>query len=213
MARPHGESSTRQRLHVAIGQFHRLLSLGLWVALSEDRSLHIVGEDFDYEELLQLVREPRPPAVVILDASRTGVAAIRGLRIATPTVGLLLLVPRHEHDLTTSLLEAGATECVFIETTPDDLRRAVRRTARQSDMTPDSDLQRNDTGIVAHALAELTVREREVLALLVEGRSRSVIAVSLHIAEGTVDTHVKRIYRKLGVKSRVEVRHIALPPQ
>jgi DNA-binding CsgD family transcriptional regulator len=49
--------------------------------------------------------------------------------------------------------------------------------------------------------------------LLAEGRSRSDMAVTLHIAEGTVDTHVKNIYRKLGVKRRAEVRGIVLPPQ
>ena len=81
----------RERLPVAIGQFGRLVSLGLWAVLSEDRGLHIVGNNFDYDELVQLITEPRAPAAVILDAAWAQTVALRRLREAAPTVGLLAL--------------------------------------------------------------------------------------------------------------------------
>lgn len=203
----------RKRFPIAIGQFGRLLSLGLWAVLSEDRGLHIVGNDFDYLELRQLVLEPRAPTAVILDAARSGTDALRGLREAAPSVGLLLLTQGHNRTLTARLLEEGATECLSIEAAPDDIRAAVRRTAVRSDLVPAASSQDEPTVIAAQAVEQLTPRERDVLELLVVAQSRAVIALTLHITEGTVDTHVKSIYRKLGVKRRDELFGIALPPR
>lgn len=202
----------RKRFPVAIGQFGRLLSLGLWAVLSEDRGLHIVGNDFDYLELRQLVVEPRAPTAVILDAARSGADALRGLREVAPAVGLLLLIQGHNRTLMASLLEEGATECLSIEAAPDDIRAAVRRTAIRSDMVPAAASRRGST-VAAGAVDQLTPRERDVLELLVAAQSRAVIALTLHITEATVDTHVKSIYRKLGVKRRDELFGIILPPR
>ena len=59
-------------------------------------------------------------------------------------------------------------------------------------------------GIVLFGLPGLTVRERNLLALLREGRSNAQIAFQLGIAEKTVRNHFSNLYRKLGVRSRVE---------
>lgn len=203
----------RKRFPVAIGQFGRLLSLGLWAVLSEDRGLHIVGNDFDYLELRQLVVEPRAPTAVILDAARSGADALKGLREVAPAVGLLLLIQGHNRTLTARLLEEGATECLSIEAAPDDIRAAVRRTAIRSDMVPEAASRQGPKVIAAQAVEQLTPRERDVLQLLVAAQSRAVIALTLHITEATVDTHVKSIYRKLGVKRRDELFGITLPPR
>jgi serine/threonine-protein kinase len=203
----------RKRFPVAIGQFGRLLSLGLWAVLSEDRGLHIVGNDFDYHELRQLVVEPRAPSAVILDGARSGAEALRGLRDVAPSVGLLLLIQGHNRTLTARLLEEGATECLSIEAAPDDIRAAVRRTAIRSDMAPEAAPRPGPKVVASQAVEQLTPRERDVLQLLVAAQSRAVIALTLHITESTVDSHVKSIYRKLGVKRRDELFGIALPPR
>lgn len=203
----------RKRFPVAIGQFGRLVSLGLWAVLSEDRGLHIVGNDFDYLELRQLVVEPRAPTVVILDAARSGADALRGLREVAPAVGLLLLIQGHNRTLTARLFEEGATECLSIEAAPDDIRAAVRRTAIRSYTVPVAASRQGPKVIAVQAVEQLTPRERDVLQLLVAAQSRAVIALTLHITEATVDTHVKSIYRKLGVKRRDELFGIILPPR
>jgi two-component system, NarL family, nitrate/nitrite response regulator NarL len=203
----------RKRFPVAIGQFGRLVSLGLWAVLSEDRGLHVVGNDFDYLELRQLVVEPRAPTVVILDAARSGADALRGLREVAPAVGLLLLIQGHNRTLTARLLEEGAAECLSIEAAPDDIRAAVRRTAIRSYTVPVAASRQGPKVIAAQAVEQLTPRERDVLHLLVAAQSRAVIALTLHITEATVDTHVKSIYRKLDVKRRDELFGITLPPR
>ncbi len=63
---------------------------------------------------------------------------------------------------------------------------------------------------VARATDEITPREREVLALLVEGRSNRAIASALVISEATVVRHVANIYAKLGVHSRAQATRVAL---
>jgi DNA-binding NarL/FixJ family response regulator len=212
-ARGSAELAECRRFPVAIGQFGRLVSLGLWAVLSEDRGLHIVGNDFDYHELRQLVIEPQAPNVVILDAARSGPEALRGLREAAPSVGLLLLIQGHNRTLTARLLEEGASECLSIEAAPDDIRAAVRRTAIRGDTSPAQASQQAHNAIASQAVERLTPRERDVLELLVVAQSRAVIALTLHIAEATVDTHVKSIYRKLGVKRRDALFGMALPPR
>jgi two-component system nitrate/nitrite response regulator NarL len=212
-ARANAELAERKRFPVAIGQFGRLVSLGLWAVLSEDRGLHIVGNDFDYLELRQLVVEPRAPSVIILDAARAGADVLKGLREAAPSVGLLLLIQGHSRTLTARLLEEGATECLSIETAPDDIRAAARRTAICGDMTPAAASQQGPRVIASQAVEQLTPRERDVLELLIAAQSRTVIALTLHVTEATVDTHVKNIYRKLGVKRRDELFGITLPPR
>ncbi len=212
-ARGNTQPAEQKRFPVAIGQFGRLVSLGLWAVLSEDRTVRIVGDNFDYQELLQLVVEPRAPAAVILDAARSGAAALRGLREAAPAVGLLVLVQGHDRGLGARLLDEGATECLSIDAAPDDIRAAVRRTASVGERCLTATPAEPDHRAVSlQALARLTDRERDVLELLVDGRSRAVIAVTLHIAEATVDTHVKNIYRKLGVNRRSALRGLTLPP-
>ena len=105
------------------------------------------------------------------------------------------------------------TECLSIDAAPDDIRAAVRRAADSTNKTPITAPQRGRRTLSLDEIARLTPREREVLELLAASRSRSVIAVTLHIAEATADTHVKNIYRKLGVSNRSEVRGIELPPR
>jgi DNA-binding NarL/FixJ family response regulator len=212
-ARGSAELAERKRFPVAIGRFGRLLSVGLWAVLSEDRGLHIVGNDFDYLELRQLIVEPRAPTAVILDAARSGTEALRGLREVAPSVGLLLLIQGYNRTLTARLLEEGATECLSIEASPDDIRAAVRRTAVRSYTAPAAASRRGSRVTASQAFEQLTQRERDVLELLVVAQSRAVIALTLHITEATVDTHVKSIYRKLGVKRRDELFGLALPPR
>jgi DNA-binding NarL/FixJ family response regulator len=124
----------------------------------------------------------------------------------------MLHVRPNDRALIDSLLEEGASECFSVETPHDDLRAAVRRTACHGGPASPSSLRRAREGIDPDLLADLTVREREVLQLVAEGRSRSVMAVTLHIADGTVDSHVKSIYKKLGVNSRAQLRGLVLPP-
>ena len=65
--------------------------------------------------------------------------------------------------------------------------------------------QRRQHGDVAHRLAELTERERDVLQLVVKGRPNKLIADELHISVRTVEVHRARIFEKMGVKSAVEL--------
>lgn len=200
-------------LPVAIGEFGRLVTLGLWAVLSEDRALNIIGNNFDYDELLQLITERRAPAAIVLDAARAGAAAVRGLREAAPTVGLLVLAQGQDRLSVARLLEEGVTECLSIDAAPDEIRAAVRRAADSDEQTTMTAPRQERRVAGLDAIDQLTPREREVLGLLAAGRSRAVIAVELHIAEVTVDTHVKNIYRKLDVSSRAEVLGIELPPR
>ena len=153
----------RERLPVAIGQFGRLVSLGLWAVLSEDRGLHIVGNNFDYDELIQLITEPRAPAAVILDAAWAQTVALRRLREAAPTVGLLALIQGHNRLSAARLLDEGVTECLSIDAAPDDIRAAVRRAANSTSKTPITAPQRGHRTLSLDEIARLTPREREVL--------------------------------------------------
>ena len=167
------------------------------------------------ETLEALRREPAPDAALVdlglPDSS--GAELIAGMLALRSDLVLLALTVRFDDAAIFGALRAGAVGYLLKDSAPraivDALKEAVaggspmspsiaRRVVRQ--FQPDENL----------ALRELTGREREVLELLCSGGSYREIAGALGVAEGTIQTHVKRIYDKLGASNKAEAVRIAL---
>jgi serine/threonine-protein kinase PknK len=166
----------------------------------------IMGQAGDGRELLDLVHEHQPDLVVIdirMPPTNTteGLEAARAIRSAFPEIGILLLSAHVEVETAVDLLEEGERIGYLLKSRvvrAADFLDAVERITMGGSVV-DSSLVKALVGASRRddPLAVLTAREREVLALMAEGRSNSGIAHRLFITEGAVEKHVRSILMKL----------------
>jgi DNA-binding NarL/FixJ family response regulator len=190
-----------------------LVRAGLRGILRETFGFEIAGECADGSEVLAAVRQANPD-IVLMDVRMTrldGVAATRLLRAEWPTLPVLALTTFDDDEALAGMLRAGAAGFVLKGVLADELHRAVRAVAagdawldptvtarvlavyRKAPMMPSA-----PTG----ALDQLTDRERDVLALIGQGRTNTEIAERLFIGEGTVKTHINHVFTKLDLRDR-----------
>ena len=166
----------------------------------------IVGQAGDAIGLTELVRE-RSPDLVVVDIrmppthTSEGLQAASAIRAESPQIGILLLSAHVEVETAMDLLEGGERIGYLLKSRvmdAADFIDAVERIARGGCVVDPALVQelvaarrRNDP------LGDLTPREREVLALMAEGRSNNGIAHRLYITEGAVEKHVRSILMKL----------------
>ncbi len=166
----------------------------------------VVGQAGDGRELIELVREHRPDLVVVdirMPPTNTseGLEAARAIRSEFPEIGILLLSAHVEVETAVDLLEEGERIGYLLKSRvmkAADFLDAIERIARGGSVV-DPSLVKALVGASRRddPLAELTPREREVLALMAEGRSNNGIAHRLYITEGAVEKHVRSILMKL----------------
>jgi DNA-binding NarL/FixJ family response regulator len=166
----------------------------------------VVGQVGDAIGLGDVVRQQRPDLVVIdirMPPTHTteGLQAASAIRAEFPQIGILLLSAHVEIETAMDLLEGGERIGYLLKSRvmdAADFIDAVERIARGGSVVDPALVQE----LVAarrrdDPLADLTPREREVLALMAEGRSNSGIAHRLYITEGAVEKHVRSILMKL----------------
>jgi DNA-binding NarL/FixJ family response regulator len=168
----------------------------------------VVGQAGDARTLTELVREHAPDVVVVdirMPPTHTteGLDAASGIRAEFPQIGILLLSAHVEIDTAMDLLESGQGVGYLLKSRVMNVSEFVAALERILDggSVVDPALvqelvgqrRRNDP------LAELTPREREVLALMAEGLSNQGIAHRLWVTEGAVEKHVRSILSKLNL--------------
>ena len=124
-----------------------------------------------------------------------------------------MLTSAADHDLVALAMQAGAAGFLYKDVDPDALVRAVRSVHDGNTLlAPEAAaLLMSARGASAvTGIGALTRREREVLALLADGRSNREIARLLHVSEKTVKTHVSSVLAKLGVADRTQAAVIAV---
>jgi serine/threonine-protein kinase PknK len=182
-----------------------LLREGL-ASLLQRSGLDVVGQAGDGGQLLELVRETRP-ALAIVDIRMPPTNTVEGLQAAAkireehPEVGILVLSAHAEAEHAMRLLASGGGIGYLLKSRVTDVEEfvdTVRRIARGGSVVDPALVQelvsarRRDDPLDA-----LSTREREVLALMAEGRSNAGIARRLWVTEGTVEKHVRSILTKL----------------
>jgi DNA-binding NarL/FixJ family response regulator len=173
----------------------------------------VVGQAGDATELLQLVRDTRPDLVVVdirMPPTHTteGLEAARIIREELPETSILILSAHVEVAHAMTLLAGGNGSGYLLKSRVadlDDFLDSVRRVARGGSVV-DSSLVRELVVAqkVDDPLGPLTGREREVLALMAEGRSNAGIARRLWLTIGTVEKHVHSVLMKLDLPETEE---------
>jgi DNA-binding NarL/FixJ family response regulator len=196
---------TTNGLRVVVADDDVLLREGL-ASLLERSGFRVVGQAGDAAQLLTLVAEETPELVVVdirmpPTHSSEGLDAARQIRQQHPEVGILVLSAHVEVEHAMELLASGRGVGYLLKSRVTDLEEFIdtlERIAKGGSVV--------DPGLVAELvsarhrddpLAALSVREREVLGLMAEGRSNAGIARRLWVTEGTVEKHVRSILTKL----------------
>jgi NarL family two-component system response regulator LiaR len=201
-------------IRVLVVDDHAMLRRGLRFFLRGFDDLELVGEAATAKEAIELCAETEPD-VVLMDMvlpDRDGAAATQIVREHQPDTQVIALTSFQEEDLIERALQAGAIGYLLKSVTADDLAEAIRAAhAGRSTLAPEA------TEVLIRATRKranqpdygLTEREREVLALMVEGLSNADIAERLVISVATVKFHVSGILSKMGVSSRTEAVSLA----
>jgi DNA-binding NarL/FixJ family response regulator len=194
-------------MRVVVADDDVLLREGI-ASLLDRSGFEIVGQVGDASQLLELVRETAPDLVVVdirmPPAHATeGLDAAQEIRRERPETGILVLSAHAEVDHAMELLASGGGVGYLLKSRVSDVAEFIEtleRIAKGGSIVDPALVQELVTARRrSDPLAVVSERERDVLALMAEGRSNSGIARRLWITEGTVEKHVRRILTKLGL--------------
>jgi DNA-binding NarL/FixJ family response regulator len=189
----------RAPVTVALAQFEDIVSRGLRALIDEDENLQLVASSVPHDELEPMLSEHRPQVAILNFGSLSNASELRDLHRRHPATRLLVIANRPTIAESRQMLAFGATACLAKSTEARDVLHAIHLASRGLHVLPPAATD-------APGPELLTPREAEVLELLQSGRSNAEIAQILHVGIETVRTHARRIYRKLGVRTRRELR-------
>jgi DNA-binding NarL/FixJ family response regulator len=192
----------RAPVSVAVARFEDIVARGLRALIDEDDSLRLVADRVPHEALTDTLGAFRPQVALLNFGSLANAAELRDLHHTFPDTRLVVMANRPTPTECRQLLAVGATACLAKSTEARDVLHAIHLASRGLHVLPPAMVD----GASAVGPDLLTAREAEVLELLQAGRSNAEIAVALHVGVETVRTHARRIYRKLGVRTRRELR-------
>jgi NarL family two-component system response regulator LiaR len=201
-------------IRVLLVDDHMVVRSGLSTVLTVYDDLQLVGEAGDGEEAIRLC-ESLQPDVVLMDLVMPkvdGVTATKTIKERWPNIQIIALTSFKEKEYVEGALKAGASGYLLKNVSAEELVAAIRRvTTGQPSLSPEA------AQVLIQKVNEpptpgqdMTEREREILALMVEGLANNEIAERLTVSQSTVKFHVSNILSKLGVTGRTEAVALAV---
>jgi len=204
---------------IIIADDHVLFRQGLKSLLGAKSDLEVVGEAADGLQLLDLLDRSLPD-IILLDISMPnlrGIEAVHEIKRAYPRVKILILTMHKDKQYLEQAISAGARGYLLKEDTDTELFTAIEKIKRGriyvspnllEELTEDWVLTLHDESNASLKIEQLTVREKEVLKLIAEGKGSKEIAALLFISARTVERHRANIMQKLGAKKTADlVKH------
>ncbi len=204
------------QIRVLVVDDHEMVREGLMAMLQSEPDFDVVGQTGRGAEVVDLVEATRSD-VVLLDARLpdvSGVEVCRRLTQSHPEVAVVILTTYTDPDLVQECIQAGARGYVVKDVERFSLKESIRAVYRgQSVLAPQVAgpvIERARTRQPAVSRrAALSASQVSILRLISRGHSNREIAAEVHLSENTVKTHVQEIFRKLGVRNRVEAAILA----
>lgn len=198
---------------IVLADDHAMLREGIRKIIERIEGVLISGEVNDGLELLELLKKSSPN-LVILDISMPnlrGLEAIREIKKTYPQVKVLVLTMHKKKEFLRQALRDGADGFLLKEDAGSELIRAVQ-TVRNGGkyLSPLLTSVLTSLAVEEEKTEVLTVREREVLKLLVEGKRTKEIAAALYISPHTVRRHRSNIMEKLNIQNLADLVKYAI---
>jgi len=201
---------------VLICDDHPVFRGGLAAALTEEPDFELAGEVGTLAELREWMARPGAGAradLVLLDIDLPDGSGLDAVAEVAPLAPVIMISAHDEPNLIRRAMQDGAVGYIRKDTEPLDLLRLIRRgaegkTALSGDMAlrmADSLRRDPEEKAFDDAIASLSPRQREVIALIADGKSNREIADNLCIGEGTVKNYVTKILEVVGVTDRTKL--------
>jgi len=209
-----------KRIRCVIADDHEMLRYGVRRLLEDDPDFAVVGEAGDAAEALKLVLEHRPD-LVLLDISMPGMSSFEAGRLIEehcPGTRIVYLTMHEDREYVQQALRSGASGYLLKDTPAPLLLRALRDVhGGGKSLSPQVQSRLNDDASrpnqsvrVPLRRSALTVREREVMKLLAEGKTVKKAAALLGVSVKTVEAHKFNLMRKLDIHNKVELVTVAI---
>jgi RNA polymerase sigma factor (sigma-70 family) len=194
---------------VFLADDHTVLRNGLQFMLDAEAGIEVVGAAANGREAVAQVKQLQPN-VVILDIAMpelNGIEAAHQIRASCPATQVIMLSMHHTPDHITRALQAGARGYLVKESASDEVVEAIRQvhagrrylSQEISDQVIDYYVDQYQVEAVSDPLTSLNTREREILQLVVEGKTTAEISELLSLSPKSVKSYRSRIMQKLGV--------------
>jgi NarL family two-component system response regulator LiaR len=206
--------SNKNIIRVLLVDDHTVVRSGLGAVLMSYDDMNLIGEASNGEEAFRLCQQLKPD-VVLMDLMMPvvdGVTATRTIHEKMPDINIIALTSFNERDMVEGALKAGAISYLLKTVSAEELINAIRgAVAGKPSLSPEA------AQVLVQGLKQdktknydLTEREREILALMVDGLPNQEIAEKLVVSQSTVKFHVSNILSKLEVNTRTEAVALAL---
>jgi DNA-binding NarL/FixJ family response regulator len=194
-------------IRVLLADDHGVIRDGLGRLISALEDVELVGVAAEGADAVRQCAA-LVPDVVLMDLDMPvldGIEATKQIVAEHPGVAVLVLTSFSDRPRIMGALEAGACGYLLKDVDADEVAEGIRAAARgESPLDPRAARTILDARTAPDPLGGLSEREREVLALLVEGLPNKLIARRLQISEKTVKSHLTRIFRELDVTDRTQ---------
>lgn len=207
--------SEAKTIRVMLVDDHAVVRSGLGAFLLAHDDLELAGEASSGERAVAMCQQTRPDVVLmdLMMPGMDGVTATKLIREKYPTVQVIALTSFKEREMVEGALQAGAIGYLLKDVSADELAHAIRAAAAGKTTLASEAAQvliQSTRAPAENPGFDLTAREREVLALMVEGLNNQQIAERLVVSVSTAKFHVSSILSKLNAASRTEAVSIAL---
>ncbi len=196
------------RIRIVVADDHPIVRAGIVGLLETAPGIEVIGEAADGAEAVELAASEHPD-LVLMDLRMPGVdgaSATASIVAAGTGTRVLVLTTYETDDHILAAIEAGASGYLLKAAPQAEILAGIRAVAAGETVLAPSIAAKLVSRVRADAASvappALSPREREVLALVAEGRSNPEIARTLYIGEATVKTHLLHAFEKLGVNDR-----------
>lgn len=193
------------KITVLLVDDHALVRRGFRRMLEDEPDISVVGEASDGEEAIRLAGELKPQ-VILMDSALPQVSGLDATRqiLASRPASLILMLSMHSEDtLVRQALDAGARGYILKNAVDLELAAAVRRVVA-GEVVLSPQLSRSDA-LKGERNSGLTVRELQILQLIVNGKSNKEIAEQLDLSVNTVGVHRANIMDALGIHKTADL--------